>query len=113
MNDVERYCLGLLTEEMAEAGCHIGRAGRFGLDTLGQDGVSERAGLTRELGDIMAAVRFAELHGLVDATEVADRCDTKLSKLLDPMNTDNLGRQLAPSPPDYAGEKRPQREWRP
>lgn len=111
--DAESYCLGLLTEEMSEAGCHIGRAERFGLDTPGQDGVAERAGLAKELGDVLAAVRFAELHGVVNATEVADRCDAKLAKLLDPAQQDNLGRPLAPVPPLYVGVDRPQREWRP
>lgn len=116
MTEAERYCLGLLTEEMCEAGCHIGRAERFGLDTLGEDGISERAGLTKELGDVLAAIRFAEMHGMVDATEVADACDTKLAKLLDPSNVDNLGRQLAPTPPGFIPGHhcdRPQREWRP
>lgn len=98
MTGAERYCLGLLTEEMAEAGCHIGRAERFGLNTMGQDGVSEREGLERELGDILAAIRFAARHSLVSLDEVENRAVRKLRKLLDPTQVDNLGRQLAPTP---------------
>ena len=98
MDDVQRYCLGLIVEETAEANCHAGRALRFGLDTPGQDGVSEREGLARELGDVWAATRFAARHGLVDMAEVEDRAARKLRKLLDPANTDNLGRPLAPQP---------------
>jgi len=116
----EQYCLGLLTEEMAEAGQLVGKALRFGIDTPGPDaapyhGASARQLLDVELGDVLAAIRFAELHGVVDATAVADQCDRKLAKLLDPTKQDNLGRQLAPTPPGYHPSARlaPQQEWRP
>jgi NTP pyrophosphatase (non-canonical NTP hydrolase) len=120
MSGAERYCLGLLTEEMAEAAQLVGKSLRFGIDTPGPDaapyhGANARQLLELELGDVLAAIRFAELHGVVDAYEVADRCDRKLAKLLDPTNKDNLGRQLAPTPPCYHPSNRtpPQREWRP
>ena len=98
MTEAERYCLGLLAEEQAEAGCHIGRALRFGLDTLGQDGVAEREALETELGDVLAAIRFASLHGVVRFERVICRSNRKLEKLRDPEQRDSLGRPLAPQP---------------
>lgn len=96
MNRAMRYALGLLVEEMGEALCHIGRALRFGIDTHGQDGISERDGLARELGDVRAAVDFAGMNGVFDLDETFIRRSRKLSKLTDPSETDNLGRRLAP-----------------
>jgi hypothetical protein len=101
MNRATRYALGLLVEEMGEALCHIGRALRFGLDTLGQDGISEREGLERELGDVRAAVDFSAMNSVVATEVVHQRRSRKLSKLTDPSEKDNLGRRLAPQFGDF------------
>lgn len=105
-DDVERYCLGLLVEEGGEADQLIGKALRFGIDTPGVkrlDGTIDmeatpRSMLAVELGDKMAAIRFAMAHGIVDADTVAKAADAKFAKLTDPEARDNLGRPLAPMP---------------
>lgn len=94
----QAYALALITEEMCEAGCHIGRAQRFGLDTKGEDGVTEREGLERELGDMQASIEYAIHAGLVRGNLVRARASLKLTKLLSPDSRDNLGRRLAPDP---------------
>jgi hypothetical protein len=106
---VERvnYCLGLLAEEMAEATAMIGKALRFGIDTPGPpappySGESARQNLEVELGDAMAAIHFAARHGVVDLGRIVDRSNAKIEKLLNPDSRDNLGRRLAPAPPDRA-----------
>jgi hypothetical protein len=96
MSEAERYALGLLVEEMGESLCHIGRALRFGIDTQGQDGVTERDGLARELGDVWAAIEYAMLAKIGNRVTMPLRADRKLAKLLDPEAKDNLGRRLAP-----------------
>jgi hypothetical protein len=101
MNRATRYALGLLVEEMGEALCHIGRALRFGINTFGQDGVSERDGMARELGDVRAAIDFAGMNNVYDLDETFVRRSRKLSKLTDPSETDNLGRRLAPQSGDF------------
>lgn len=107
MNRAVRYALGLLVEEMGEALCHIGRALRFGLDTAGQDGISERDALAKEIGDVRAAADFAAYGGVFSAQITFEQRDTKLRKLMDPESKDNLGRQLAPQPADFLkGEDR-------
>lgn len=98
MNNAVRYALGLLVEEMGECLCHIGRALRFGLDTLGGDEVSERDGLSRELGDVGAAVDFAQRCGIVDRHAVSEQMFRKRDKLLDPKARNNFGGRLAPDP---------------
>lgn len=100
MNKVTLYALGLLAEEMGEALCHIGRAMRFGIDTEGQDGITERDGLARELGDVSAAITYAAKAKVVHGPTINRRDTSKLAKLLDPESRDNLGRRLAPPVPE-------------
>lgn len=101
MNRATRYALGLLVEEMGEALCHIGRALRFGLDTLGQDGIAEREGLAKELGDVRAAIDFGGMNRVFDMDATFYQRSKKLSKLTDPSETDNIGRRLAPQSGEF------------
>lgn len=101
MNRATRYVLGLMVEEMGEVLCHIGRALRFGLDTKGQDGISEREGLARETGDVRAAFDFAGYGGVFLSEASFEQRAVKLNKLMDPNAVDNLGRRLAPTPSDF------------
>lgn len=101
MNRATRYALGLIVEEMGEALCHIGRALRFGLDTLGQDGEFERTNLGKELGDVRASIDFAGMNKVIDMDATFFQRSKKLSKLTDPNETDNLGRRLAPLSGDF------------
>jgi hypothetical protein len=103
MNRATRYALGLLVEEMGEALCHIGRALRFGLQTVGQDGRTEQEGLNRELGDVVAAIDYADRGKVVaDWSKISFHRLPKRLKLLDPTSTDNMGRRLAPDPSEAA-----------
>ncbi len=105
-DEAERYCLGLLVEEGGEADQLIGKALRFGFDTPGVkrlDGTIDmdatpRTMLAIELGDKLAAIRFAEVHGIIDAEAVDAAASAKFAKLTDPLARDNLGRPLAPQP---------------
>lgn len=97
MNRITRYAIGLLVEEMGEALCHIGRALRFGLDTEGKPGITERLALARELGDVGAALEFASNVHLVDGMIVVANRQRKSAKLADPNERDNIGRPLVPN----------------
>ena len=83
----------------------IGKRGRFGMDTPGVKdpltgvvdmAVTPRTRLALELGDILAAVDYAILRGVIPRAHVARQHQSKLNKLLDPESKDNLGRRLAP-----------------
>lgn len=104
-SEVETYALGLLCEEMGEAGQLIGKALRFGIDSVGVKdpltgnidmGVTARQRLNVELGDILAAIEYAIARGVVSGSEVIKTREKKLAKLLDPSSRDNCGRRLAP-----------------
>jgi hypothetical protein len=69
----------------------------YGIDTP-DSGMTGRARIEEELGDIHAAISFAVLHGVVSGNAVSRRSSRKLAKLLDPNQKDNLGRPLAPQP---------------
>jgi NTP pyrophosphatase (non-canonical NTP hydrolase) len=97
--DPERYCLGLLAGEMGEAAAVIGNALRFGLVTPQNSQETAAQELAMELGDVLAAIDFAIMHGLVDAAEVTEQRMEKRRKLLNAKARDNLGRRLAPAPP--------------
>jgi hypothetical protein len=86
---------------MGECLCHIGRAMRFGLDTPGQDGVIEREGLAKELGDVGSATRFAAFHKVVDGAVIQRTEAAKTIKLHDRRSLDNLGRPLTPAPAEF------------
>lgn len=124
--DVEAYCLGLLTEEAGEVLQLVGKALRFGIDTPGVkrlDGtvdysLTSRSMLPVELGDLLAGIDFAVAHGLIDADVVAEQRKRKFAKLTDPSVMDNLGRPLAPQPsrtanalPGDVGMLRAELEW--
>lgn len=101
----ERYCFGLITEEAGEVLQLLGKALRFGTDTPGRldangdlTGDTPRTLLPTELGDLRAAIRFAEKHRIVDHLPVLRREHEKLFKLCNPESLDNLGRPLAPQP---------------
>jgi hypothetical protein len=97
VSPVEAFCLGKIVSECGEFSQTAGNALCYGIDTP-DSGMSARARLEEELGDIHAAICFASLHGVVSATAIAQRSSRKLAKLLDPSQKDNLGRPLAPQP---------------
>ena len=102
---IENYALGLLCEEFGEALQLIGKALRFGIDSVGvkdpltghiDTTVTARERLNVELGDALAAIDYAGQRGLVDPNQVAIARSAKIKKLLDPNSRDNMGRRLAP-----------------
>jgi len=103
--DAEDYARSLYCEEAGESLTVIGSGGRFGFDTPGRDGEdSPRRHLAKEMGDVLAAVEYACLAGLVDRSTVEAGRKSKLGKLLSPASRDNLGRRLAPPPQGFDGE---------
>lgn len=98
MSEVETYALGLIAEECGEAIQLVGKALRFGLDTAEARGsmVTPRSKLHHEAADVLAAVDYAIVRGILNGELVEQYRSEKLRKLLDPTSTDNLGRRLAP-----------------
>ncbi len=105
--EAENYALFLLSEEFGESLQLIGKAGRFGIDTPGvKDAltgvvdmeVTPRTLLSKEVGDVLAAIDYANAAGLIDMEAVHRQRINKANKLLDPRSLDNLGRRLAPNP---------------
>ena len=98
MTDTIQYTLGLLAEECGEVVQEIGKAWRFGLTTPTTQGSRGTAHdhITTELGDVLAAIRYAAARGVVDLDQIEARAEMKLTRLLDPDSRDNLGRRLAP-----------------
>jgi hypothetical protein len=101
----EQYVVGVLTEEAAEVQELIGKALRFGLDSTGKRRVGARVqndvtrnALAIEVGDLLAAIDFALMHSLISSDTAGQARAAKLSKLLDPNATDDMGRRLAPPP---------------
>lgn len=102
---IETYALGLLCEEMGEAQQLIGKALRFGVDSVGvkdpltgivDTTTTARERLNVEIGDILAAVDYGISRGLLDAKPISKQHERKLAKLFDPNAVDNMGRRLAP-----------------
>ena len=106
LNEIEadEYARGLYCEETGESLTVMGSGMRFGDDTPGRDGTmhdSPRTALAKEMGDVLAAIEYACMSGLVDRDMVATARERKLAKLLSPGSRDNLGRRLAPPPLGY------------
>lgn len=93
----ETYALGLLGEEMGEAAQAIGKWLRFGPDHVNRLRVTPRVTLTIELGDVMAAIEYAILAGLIDRADVGQAAHGKLQRLLDANAQDDQGQRLAPA----------------
>lgn len=94
---VERYALGLLAEECGEVQQAVGKALRFSADEpAGPGGITPRQEIERELGDVIAAIRYAGIRGVVDYAIVIERANAKYARLMDPDSKDALGRRLAP-----------------
>jgi hypothetical protein len=101
--DPQLYATALLGEEGGEIAQIVGKAGRFGLDAPGPDrapyfGKTARQLLAIEAGDMLAAIRYGALAGLLDMTQVEAFAARKLAKLLDPDSRDCNGYRLAPDP---------------
>ena len=101
---IEAYCLGKIISECGEFAQVAGNALCFGIGSPDHKGTG-RLRIEEELGDIHAAMTFAALHGVISGDAVSARSRRKLQKLLDPDQRDNLGRPLAPQPPETASAR--------
>lgn len=99
----QRYCIGLLGEEASEIAVEASRGARFGYDTPASVSPPESVveAITRECGDVLAAIEFACRHKVLDRNNVIEAARTKLRKLLDPDRRDYIDRRLAPEPPTH------------
>ena len=96
----EIYALGLLAEESGEVCQLVGKALRFGLDTPHRPDNPKahdaRGMLELEVGDILAAIRYAIAAGLIRKDAIEAQANAKFAKLANPESRDNLRRRLAP-----------------
>lgn len=98
----EEYARGLLCEEAGEIIQALGKSSRFGIDTPGPErapyfGMTGREMVELECGDMLAAIEWATMAGLIRRDVIRGQMSRKLAKLLDPDGRDNLGRRLAPA----------------
>lgn len=103
LNARERYCIGMITGEMAEVAYEIASGDRFGYDNPNPQDPddSPRRNLSREAGDVEAAILFGKLHGLIDP-EIAGAAREAKIKLLLSDATNRTGARLAPKVPEIS-----------
>ena len=81
MNDAQKEILLIAQEECAEVTQAISKAFRFGLD--GEHiGVTNRARLTEETGDLLCMIQLMVESGLIVQSEVDTAAFNKRNKLL-------------------------------
>jgi NTP pyrophosphatase (non-canonical NTP hydrolase) len=82
MQSKENEIMDILQEECAEVIQMVSKCRRFGIDnTHLKAGVSNRARLTEEIGDLQAMIDLCIIYGLVDKDEVDRASDDKIAKL--------------------------------
>ena len=80
MNSVEQEILRIAQEECAEVVQAISKVFRFGMDET-HNGVTNRAHLTEEVGDLVCMIELMIESKLIDAVEVAKAGVKKKEKL--------------------------------
>jgi hypothetical protein len=96
---LETYALALLGEEAGEVNQMLGKWGRFGPDAPRRDGLTARRGLSLEMGDVIAALRYGVEAGVLDQKIIFAQAEAKYEKLINPLSVDAEGRRLAPALP--------------
>jgi NTP pyrophosphatase (non-canonical NTP hydrolase) len=81
MNELNREALVILQEECAEVIQAISKCFRFGLDEQHKSGVTQRANLEMEIGDMLALVDVLIDHGLIDIETLVLAKRNKIDKL--------------------------------
>ena len=79
MNQTE--ILDILQEECGEVVQIVSKCRRFGIDDSYQDGETNRARLTKEVGDLMCMIQLMQEAGIVDLAEVMFAAGKKRIKL--------------------------------
>jgi NTP pyrophosphatase (non-canonical NTP hydrolase) len=80
MNDVQREILLIAQEECAEVTQAISKVFRFGLESE-HKGVTNRAHLEEEAGDLLCMLYLMQTYGLIDWANVEQAKTNKLEKL--------------------------------
>ena len=81
ITDSQRELLVIAQEEAAEVIQEISKIFRFGIDELHRDGMTHRAKLESEVGDLLCMIDLMIDHGLVNAERVTAGRLAKIDKL--------------------------------
>lgn len=82
MSNKQNEIMDILQEECAEVIQMVSKCRRFGIDnTHLKAGVSNRAKLTEEIGDLMCMIQLAQDNGIVDKEEIQLASRNKAEKL--------------------------------
>jgi NTP pyrophosphatase (non-canonical NTP hydrolase) len=81
ITEQQREVLVITQEEAAEVIQEISKVFRFGIDALHRDGMSHRAKLETEIGDLLCMIDLMVDHRLVDPTQIEIAKQNKVHKL--------------------------------
>ena len=81
MNEKNREALVILQEECAEVIQAVSKCYRFGLDNSHKSGLTQRANLELEIGDMLALVDILIEQGLIDLDNLNTAKLNKIEKL--------------------------------
>jgi len=81
MNEQQREILVIAQEEAAEVIQEISKIFRFGIDEAHKDGMTHRARLEIEIGDLLCMIDLMIDHRLVDPTQIEISRQNKRHKL--------------------------------
>jgi NTP pyrophosphatase (non-canonical NTP hydrolase) len=81
MNEKNREALIILQEECAEVIQAVSKCYRFGLDNSHKSGLTQRANLELEIGDMLALVDILVDQGVVDVNNLNTAKANKVEKL--------------------------------
>ena len=82
MNDKEREILVIAQEECAEVIQEISKCFRFGIHNQHKSGITHRAKLEEEVGDLLCMIDLMVKHNLIDEKNVQAAKEKKVDKLL-------------------------------
>ena len=81
IDERQREILVIAQEEAAEVIQEISKVFRFGIDNLHRDGITHRAKLETEVGDLLCMIDVMIDHRLIDPIQVEIARHAKTSKL--------------------------------
>jgi NTP pyrophosphatase (non-canonical NTP hydrolase) len=80
MNKQEQILI-ITAEEAAEVIQEISKIFRFGIDEMHKSGISHRAKLEEEVGDLLCMIDLLKTHGLVRPEKISEAVTNKQIKL--------------------------------
>lgn len=81
INERQREILVIAQEEAAEVIQEISKVFRFGIDDLHRDGMTHRAKLESEVGDLLCMIDIMIDNRLIDPVQIEISKQAKISKL--------------------------------